>query len=173
MLPPFPKSYKCEMVRSDDRIRTVAYIDGDKKRFDETNKMGQPEIVIYRRELGVMWKLYPHTKTYFQSKLDLRRRVVNPDTFYDWKEEGFKIINKRKCRRFVGREPESCWPYDDAREIYFIDAETGMRRRAITYNLVGTLCLTVDWLNAEVGPQPKAIFEVPKNFRRVYRRNYA
>src|SRR5450756_282492 len=131
-LPPFPKSYKCEIVRSDDRIRMVAYVDADKKRFEEINKTGQLEIEIYRRDLSIMWELYPHAKTYFQSKLDLRKPVVNPDTFYDWKEEVFKIINKRKCRKFVGREPESCWPYDDAREICFVDVLTGMRRRAIT-----------------------------------------
>ncbi|HEV2692995.1 MAG TPA: hypothetical protein VG347_08895 [Verrucomicrobiae bacterium] len=172
ILPPLPKSFKCELARSDEQVKMMNYVDGDKKRFEQVNKTGQLEIEIYRRDLSLIWELYPHAKTYFQSKLDLRKPVVNPDTFYDWKEEGFKMINKRKCQKFVGREPESRWPYDDAREICFVDVQTGMRRRAITFNPAGTQCLTVDWLNAEVGSQPNAVFEIPPNFKRVYRRYY-
>jgi hypothetical protein len=97
MLPPFPKSYKVETVRSDGRGRTMIYVDGDKKRFEDFTKAGQTEIVIFRRDLNVRWELYPDAKTYFQSKFDPRKSVVNPDTFYDWNEDGFEIINGRRC----------------------------------------------------------------------------
>jgi outer membrane lipoprotein-sorting protein len=166
MLPPFPKSFTAEAVRSDQEGRLMIYVDGEKKRFVTYSKSGQTEIHISRpvnKHKIIIWKLDPKTKTYSQTKTSADVHVINPDTLYDWREDGVEMIGGRRCQKFIGKDPETCAPFLDANEICFVDAKTGMRRRMVTYNLEGTLVLTVDYLNAKIGSLPKSLFETKES----------
>jgi hypothetical protein len=113
--------------------------------------------------------LDPDTKTYNQTKIPTRP-VFDPGTLYDWSEDGVEMIDGRECRKFVSRDPEASGPFDSEREVCFIDAKTGMRRREVTYNLEGNLALTIDYLNVKIGAPPKAVFKMPEGYKRAYHR---
>jgi outer membrane lipoprotein-sorting protein len=169
-LPPFPKSYSAEMVRSDGN-RSVLYVDGWTRRLEFYPKSGQPSVVISRADKRVIWSLSPDTKTYSQTKMPAgMERAFDPDTLYDWSEDGIEMIDGRRCRRFVGRYREASGPIGDAHEVCLVDAETGMRRRVMTFDVKGKLALTIDYLNAKVGAPPRHFFEMPGGYKRGYHR---
>jgi hypothetical protein len=118
---------------------------------------------------GVIWSLTPESKTYSQTKFpDNYGRFLDPRTRCDWTEEGIEIIEGRRCRRFVGHYLDALGPVGSAHEICFIDAETGVHSRVVTYDKEGKLALTVDCLNAVVGPPPRSVFEMPEGYKRAY-----
>jgi hypothetical protein len=80
------------------------------------------------------------------------------------------MIDGRRCRRFIGIYREASGPLGDAHELYFIDAKTGMRRRVMTFDVKGKLVLTIDYLNAKIGPPPRDVFEIPQGYKRGYHR---
>lgn len=134
-------------------------------------KNGHPSIVISRPDKGVIWSLTPSTKTYSQSQLPRGlEHAFDPDTLYDWTEEGTAMIDGRRCRRFVGRYREARGPIGDAHEVCFVDAKTGMRRRVDSYGVKGKLAATIDYLNAVIGPPPREMFEMPEGYKRGYHR---
>jgi hypothetical protein len=169
-LPPFPKSYTAEMVRSDGD-RTMLYVDGWTRRLEMYPKVGQSSIIISRQDKRVIWSLSPDTKTYSQAKMpDGMERAFDPDTLYDWSEDGTEKIDGRRCRRFIGRYREARGPIGDAHEVCFVEAKAGMRRRVDSYDMKGKLVATIDYLNAKVGPPPRQVFEMPDGYKRGYHR---
>jgi outer membrane lipoprotein-sorting protein len=170
ILPPFPKSYTVEMVRSDGD-RTMLYVDGWTRRLEMYPKTGQSTIVISRPDKRVIWSLCPETKTYSQAKLPAGlERAFDPDTLYDWSEDGAEMIDGRRCRRFIGIYREARGPIGDAHEVCFVDAKTGMRRRVVSYDVKGKQALTIDYLNSKVGPPRRDTFEMPEGYKRGYHR---
>jgi hypothetical protein len=134
-------------------------------------KNGQTSIIISRPDKRVIWSLSPDTMTYSQAKMpEGMERAFDPDTLYDWSEDGVEMIDGRKCRKFVGRYQQASGPIGDAYEICLIDAKTGMRRRVMTFDMKGKLALTIDCLNTKVGPPPRDIFEMPEGYKRGYHR---
>jgi hypothetical protein len=169
-LPPLPKSYVVEVVRSNGD-RAMLYVNGWMRRLDMHPKAGKPSIVISRPDKGVIWSLTPHSKTYSQAKLAGGLDCVfNPDKLYDWNENGATTIDGRRHRRFVGRYSETRIPLGKAREECFIDATTGMRRRVDSYDKKGNLVLRIDYLNAKVGRSPRPVFNMPTGYKRGYHR---
>lgn len=165
-LPPLPKSYSAEMARSDGD-RSLLFVDGWTRRLEFYPKSGQPSIVISRADKRVIWSLSLETKTYSETKMPAgMERAFNPDTLYDWCEDGVEMIDGRMCRRFVGRHREASGPIGDAHEVCFVDADTGMRRRVLTFDVKGTLALTIDYLNAKVGAPSPDLFEMPEGYKR-------
>jgi hypothetical protein len=107
--------------------------------------------------------------TYSQAKMpDGMDRPFNPDTLYDWSEDGTEVIDGRRCRRFVGRYREARCPIGGAHEVCFVDAKTGMRRRADSYDEKGEFVARLEYLNAKVGPPPRHVFEMPEGYKRGY-----
>src|SRR5262245_52783817 len=169
-IPPLPKQFSAEMICSDGD-RTMIYVDNWTRRLDMYPKTSHPRIVINHPDKEVIWSLTPHTKTYSQSKLPRGlERAFDPDTLYDWREEGTEIIDGRIHRRFVGRYRQTRTPIGDAREVCFVDARTGMRRRVDSYDKRGKLVLTIDYRNAKVGRPPRKVFDMPAGYKRGYRR---
>ena len=169
-LPPFPKRYTAEMVCSNGD-RKMLYVDGFNMRMEEFPKTGAPTILISRMDKRVIWSLSTSTKTYSQTRLpDAMERAFNPDTLYDWTEDGMETIGGRRCRRFVGRYREARGPVGDAHEVCIVDARTGMRRRRDSHDVNGKLVATIDYLNAKVGPPPRQVFEMPEGYKRGYHR---
>lgn len=169
-LPPFPESYTTEMVHSDGD-RTLLYVDGWLRRLEMYPKGGRTSIIISRSDKRVIWSLTPDTKTYSQGKMpEGMERAFDPDTLYDWSEDGTETIDGRRCRRFVGRYRETGGRIGDAHEVCFVDAKTGMRRRVDSYDGKGKLVATIDYLNAKVGPPPRHVFEMPAGYKRSYHR---
>jgi hypothetical protein len=169
-LPPLPARYSAEVVRSDGD-RTILYVDGWMRRLEIYPKTGHPTIVISRPDKGVIWSFTPHAKTYSQAKLPRGlERAFDPDTLYDWTEDGTEMIDGRRCRRFVGRYREPSGPIGDAHEVCCVDSNTGMRRRVVSFDVNGDLALTIDYLNAKVGRPSLAVFEMPEGYKRGYHR---
>jgi hypothetical protein len=169
-IPPQPTQFAGEIVRSDGE-RSKVYVDGRMLRVERHLPAGQVSIIISRPDKRVIWALTPESKTYSQTKLpDNFERIIDPLTLCDWTEDGAEVIDGRRCRRFVGRYVEALGPAGSAHEICFVDAETGVRRRMITYDKNGKLALTVDCLNAVVGPPPRTVFEMPADYKRGYHR---
>jgi hypothetical protein len=169
-LPAFPKSYTVEVVRSDGD-RTTLYVDGWMRRLDIHPKTGEPTIVISRPDKGLIWSLAPQNRTYSRAKLPAGwNRVFDPDKLHDWNEDGTEMIDGRRHRRFVGRYSGTQSPIGKAREVCFIDATTGMRRRVDSYNKKGMLALRMDYLNAKVGRPPRTVFDMPAGYKRGYQR---
>lgn len=169
-LPPLPERFTAELTRSDGD-RTTLYMDGWMRRLDMHPKIGPPTIVISRPDKGVIWSLDPITKTYSQAKLPTElERAFNPDSLYDWVEDGTDIIDRRKHRMFIGRYRAPEAPAGNAREVYFIDAATGMRRRVESYDRRGRLALTIEYLNAKLGKPPRTVFDMPPGYKRGYHR---
>jgi hypothetical protein len=163
-------SFIAEMIRSDGD-RTMLYVDGWMRRLERCPKSGRPSIFIWRPDKRVIWALAPDVKTYSQTKMpDDMERAFDPDAVCDWSENGTETIDGRKCRRFVGRYRKVSGPVGDAHEVCFVDVETGMRRRVATYDARGELALTVDYLNAKVGPPSRDVFEMPAGYKRGYNR---
>jgi hypothetical protein len=169
-IPPPPTQLTAELVRSDGE-RTKVYMDGWMRRVELYFKTGQVSIVISRPDKGVIWSLTPQTKTFSQAKLpEHLERTFDPYTLWDWTEDGAEMIDGRRCRRFVGRYLAEMGSVGSAHEICFVDAETGVHRRVITYDKNGMMALTIDCLNAVVGPPPRAVFEMPEGYKRGYHR---
>jgi hypothetical protein len=165
-----PTRYSAEIVRSDGG-RTILYVDGWTRKLEMYPKTGRPSIVISRPDKGVIWSLTPDTKTYSQTKLPPElEHAFNPDTLCDWTEDGAEMIDGRKFRRFIGRYREASGPIGEAHEVCFVDAKNGMRRRMVTFNVNGERVLTIDCLNAKVGPPPREVFEMPEGYKRGYHR---
>lgn len=151
--------------------RKVLYVDGLNMRMEEFPKAGAPTILISSADKRVIWLLSPSTKTYSQTRMrDGMERAFNPDTLYDWTENGTETIGGCRCRRFVGRYRSAQGPIGDAHEVCFIDAKTGMRRRRDSYDVNGKLVATIDYLNAKVGRPPRQVFEMPDGYKRAYHR---
>jgi hypothetical protein len=164
-----PKRYSAKLVGSDGD-HTMLYVNGWMRRLEFYPRIGRPNIVISRPDKGVIWSLDPQTKTYSQAKLPLHLEgAFDPDTLYDWTEDGTEIIDGRKCRRFVGRYRGPKGPTEEV-EICYVDARAGMRRRVSAYDEKGKLVPVMDYLNAKVGAPPRNIFDMPEGFKRAYDR---
>lgn len=151
--------------------RKMLYVDGLKMRMEDHPKAGDETILISRPDRHVIWSLSPHTKTYSQAKMpDGMDCAFNPDTLYDWTEDGTETIDGRRCRRFIGRYLDARGPIGEAQEVCFVEAKTGMRRRVDSYDMKGKLVATIDYLNASVGASPRQVFEMPEGYKRGYHR---
>ncbi len=169
-LPPLPTRFTAELTRSDGE-RTILYIDGWMRRLDMHPKIGPPTIVISRPDKGVIWSLDPLNKTYSQAKLpNGLERAFNPDSLYEWTEDGARTIDGRRHRKFVGRYRAAQAPIGKAREVCYVDAATGMRRRVESYDTKGKLALTIEYLNAKLRKPSRAVFEMPAGYKRGYHR---
>jgi outer membrane lipoprotein-sorting protein len=168
-----PKQFSEEAIRSDGG-RTIAYLDGWKQRLEEWNATGPFRIVICRPDKGVIWSLDPGTKTYTRTKFPKNfGRLLKAATLLegiDWIIDGAEIVDGRRCRRFLGRYRNSDGPAGKAHQICLVDAKTGMRRRMVTFDKNGKKALTVDCVNAVVGPPPRKLFDMPEGYKRAYHR---
>jgi hypothetical protein len=149
----------------------MLYVDGWTRRLEFYPKSGPHSVVISRADKRVIWSLSPDSKTFSQAKMpDGMERAFDPDTLYDWSEDGVEIIDGRRCWRFVGRYREARGPIGDAHEVCFVDAKSGMRRRTDSYDTKGKLVATIDYLNVKIGPPPRQVFEMPEGYKRGYHR---
>ena len=165
-----PKQYSAEMTRSNGD-RTQLYVDGWMMRLEEYPRTGPHLITISRPDKRVIWELNPRSMTYRQAKLPPGlERAFDPDSLYDWTEDGTETIGGRKCRRFVGRYREARGPIGDAHKVCFVDVKTGMRRRVDSYDVKGKHAAVLEYVKAKVGPPPREVFELPKAYRRAYHR---
>jgi len=161
-----PQQYSGEAIRSDEGVPSKSYVDGWIRRIEIPQKN---RIVISRPDKGLIWMLDTQAQTYSQSKLPKGiDHAFNPDTLYEWTQEGSKNIDGHRYLRFVGRpkDPEA----GDAHELCFIDPKTHVRRRVIAFNKKGEQVLTIDALNVVVGPPPRHIFDMPEGYKRAYHR---
>lgn len=164
-LPPFPESYSVEIVRSDG-ARSVVYVDGETRRVEKYPKKGNPMILVSRADEGVIWSLSADGKTCTRvPKPAGGKGVVDPDALLDWTEDGEESIEGRRCRRFVGRSLETSRSSGGAHEVCYVDAETGIPRRKVTFDAKGEVGVTIDYVNVRMGPPPRVVFELPEGCR--------
>lgn len=170
-LPPEPKQYSVEIVRSDGHRKLVYEAGNSTSRIEESDKTGLTCIVLSRSDKGMIWMLDSKTRTYSHTKLPKDQdRVFDPDMLFDWVADGSEMIDGRRCRRFVGRLRNRDGSLGTISTIVFIDGKTGMRRREVTLGQDGRPYLTIDYLNAVVGKPPRSLFEIPEGYKRAYYR---
>jgi hypothetical protein len=165
-LPPLPRAYSVESVRSDDGERTRLYVDGWMERIEMPD---EHTIIITRPDLGVIWTLDTQARTYRQSKLPARLdEAFNPDMLDEWTQDGTEKIDGRSYLRFVGRSKNPDFG-GAISEVCFLDPKTHIRRRIVTFNKSGKCVLTIDSVNAVVGPPAHELFDMPEGYKKAYR----
>jgi hypothetical protein len=170
MLPPLPRQFSAEIVRSDEGGRLRLFVDGPFQRSEDYTQSGQKCVAISRpNELGgVIYTLDNQRMTYEQvqySKADFAAEA-NTDALCDWKVDGTERIDGRECLRFIGHYR---WHSAQGYQVCYVDTQTQMRRRMVTFDEAGEKCLTVDYLDAVVGPPDPNLFELPKGYKKVKR----
>jgi hypothetical protein len=172
-LPKYPKYYSVYIKRSDEKSGEREFVGKDKIRT-ENRCGGATNIRILRYDKALEWTLWPKDCTYLQTrfpKAQFRMLKDNPDLVWDpddlfiWTREGSTRIDGRECFRYIGRFRDDI--SGKAHEVRFIDKKTKMYRRVVTYNKLGKKCLTIDYLDVQVGVPDPLLFEIPKGYRRV------
>jgi len=155
-LPALPAEYSASLVRSDgDRSRIA--LRSDRRRVETEFKNGQRHIVITRGDLGVGW-IWQNFDPWLETPLDLRAvaAVADPSLGLSWRAVGDIEIDGQVCRHFVGSQVESGGTVQDCFVL-----PNGIRRRTVTYCADGTVGLTIDTVDATVGPPPLDVFDLP------------
>jgi len=159
-LPPLPKKFSAEHIRSDGD-RGKVYIDGLRRRFDIQFANGLRSIVIHRPDKRVGWSLMPGCDVFYESPLT-SDEMPDPSTLLDWAQDGTEIIDGRECLRFIGHYTFSAGA---AYEVCYVDRASGIRRREITYDKLGRQALTVDCRSVSLSAPDPSVFELPDGFR--------
>jgi hypothetical protein len=94
--------------------------------------------------------------------------MLDPEMLYEWTAKGHALIDGRRCIRFVGIYRDAKGPVGKAREICYIDAKTGIRRREVSFDMKGKVALTIDCLNVTLGPPAPEVFRLPEGYKRGY-----
>ena len=161
-LPPHPEKYSAEIVRSDGLIKRV-FVNEWMRRIESGGT-----ITIFRPDKEVIWFLKPTEKLYNERKMRVKtvERVLNPESLCDWTNAGTEAINGRECHKFVGKYKFSA-DKQEAYEICYVEVDSGIRRREVTFNKNGKQVLVVDSLNVQIGPPDSKVFEVPKDYKKT------
>lgn len=163
-LPPMPKQFSAEIVRSDGNYSKI-WIDGFRRRVETYNENGIQSIVISRPDKGVLWSfVLPDYKVVqeFPLKSEPIEGAFDPTTLLKWTQEGIELVDGHECLRFIGRYNIPDVPAGDAYELAYIDLVTNMYRRKITYNKLGRQSLIVDYRSVILEPPDKLVFELPE-----------
>jgi hypothetical protein len=161
-LPPLPKRYSAEIVRSDGDGSRI-FTDGIRQRVEVYDASGIRSIVIARPDRGVAWSLKRGTTVFFETPFSLKvaQRVLDPTSLLDWEEEGTELIEGTECIRYRGRYKSSAGA---AYELCFVEPASGIRRRSVTFDMTGAQKLTVNWHSVNLESPDLEIFEIPQGY---------
>lgn len=155
---PLPPQYSAEILRSDgDRMKI--YTDGKKSRIEQTVG-GVTTIVIWRPDIGTAYRIELETQTLYAIPItpsmeatasievedDVEWEYVTTEPFEEHMVDVFDVFAPGgACRRA---------------RIY-VDSETNIRWKEVTYNTLGKEVLIIATTNVEIGSPPASAFEVP------------
>lgn len=160
---PLPRQYSAEIVRSDGDAGRV-FVDGLLRRTEATVN-GTTSIAISRPDLCCLYMLFPDTKSYMASPLtdDFLSVVETDDVGEQWEFVRDDLLDGETVKCFHAYLPGQLRPY----EVVYVQPETGIRVRAVTYNQNGDEVLTIETRNVVIGPPPKEVFEIPEGYEAV------
>ena len=162
---PIPLPSQCfeERVYSDGMSDKV-YTDGRKFRSDSTEN-GITTINIWRPDLEMGYRIDWNNRTYTAIPMSIEEMEettsVDIEDDLEWEYVDSEELNARKVDVYdVFRKGES---YRCAR--IFVDTETHIRWKKVTFNSLGKEVLTIETKNAEIGPPPDSVFELPEGLQ--------
>lgn len=159
---PLPLQYSAKVIRSDGDSLNV-YLDGAKRRVEQTVN-GVTTVTIWRPDLGEFYGIEWEAQAYTTHAITAdSETLMSADVEYDVEWE------------FVATElfgPHTVDAYDvfarntnRRRARVYVDCETHIRWKKVTFNKLGKEVLTMETTNVESGPPPASVFELPPGFR--------
>jgi len=109
--------------------------------------------------------LFPDTNSYVASPLtdDMLSVVETEGVGEQWEFVRDEVLDGETVKCFNAYLPGQSRPY----EVVYVQPETGIRVRAVTYNRNGDEVLTIETRNVVIGPPPKKVFEIPEGYEAV------
>jgi hypothetical protein len=166
-LPQLPRAYSRETVRSDGSVTRI-FTDGVRSRIDGNDGDGKPKtITISRPDLGVAWSVDPKLNIYNESKVSAADydQVANPEDGEEWEEEGTEVVGGVECKRYRGTRKGS--DSSLAHTMIFVDPNTGIRHRTVTFDKTGKQRLVIETKAVKMGPPDASVFELPAGCKKV------
>jgi hypothetical protein len=159
-----PPQYSRDIVRSDGDAIT-GYVDGTKRRVDQT-VAGMTTIIISRPDLGVMYRIEANTQTYSTIPITRAMEAVagkDVEENQEWEHVTTEPFGSRVVDVFdvflIGETHR--------RSRLYVDRETHIRWKEVTFNKLGKEVLVIEAKNVRVGPPPASVFELPAGLREV------
>lgn len=161
---PLPLQYSAEILRSDGDESKV-HIDGSKTRVEQT-VAGVTTIAIWRPDLGRGYSIEADTGMYSMIPItpdmetvasgdveeDVEWEYVATEPFGSRTVNVFDVFGKGDARR---------------RSRVYVDSETHIRWKEVTFNKLGRQVLVIETRNVEIGPPPASVFELPPGLQEV------
>ena len=161
---PLPSRYFRESLRSDGDSGKV-YIDGTKRRVEGTVN-GVTTITIWRPDLGYFYGIECDTQTYTTHAITSEMEAVmaaDVEDDVEWEYVTTESLGSRTVEVYdvfaIGEA--------NRRARVYVDPETHIRWKKVTFNKLGKQVLTIETKNAVVGPPPASVFELPPGLREI------
>ena len=138
------------------QITSRVYVDNGNIRQELQLPGGPPTVSIFSAEKRVVWTLLP-------GNMYLEHAMA------DDKDVSRMAWTSREFRELLGQETVNGQPCDkyrlksDQELLYYVNRETGLP--VMMKGMNGRL--QVEWRNAQKGPQPAALFQLPPGLRRM------
>jgi hypothetical protein len=160
-----PLQYSAEILRSDGG-KIAVYLDGAKRRVEQT-VAGTTRTTIWRPDLGKCYGIECDTQTYTTHSITPEVEAV-----------AAKDVEDDEEWEYVATEPfgsRTADVYDvyaigtaRRRARVYVDSETHIRWKEVTFNKLGKEVLTIETKNVVMGPPPATVFELPTGLREFH-----
>jgi outer membrane lipoprotein-sorting protein len=159
---PLPLQYSAEIVRSDGD-KSKIYTDGRKSSTEQTVS-GMTTISIWRPDLGKMYGIEVDTKIYTTHSITPEMEAiaaVDIEDDIEWEYVATELFSSHTVDIYdVFGKGES-----HRRARIYVDKETHIRWKTVTFNQFGKEVLTIETKNVEIGPPPASVFELPSGLQ--------
>ena len=163
---PLPSQYSAELVRSDGGTIKV-YLDAMKQRIEHAVAGVTTTIVIWRPDLGKSFMVETSTQTYFTSPITAEVEasvLTDVEDDIEWKHVGSEELDSTCVDVYDVYEKGKA----NRRARIWMDSETHIRLRKVTFNQLGKQVLVIEAKNVVMGPPPASVFELPPGLREVH-----
>lgn len=161
---PLPLQYSAEILRSDGDESRV-YIDGAKKRVEQTIA-GVTTIVIWRPDRGEGYRIEADSQRYSTTPITSEMKAMaamDVEESLEWEHVGTEPFGSRTVDIFdVFGKGEA-----GRRSRVYVDSETRIRWKEVTFNRLGREVLVIEARNVEIGPPSASVFELPPGLREI------
>ncbi|HEX5443700.1 MAG TPA: hypothetical protein VFW87_07725 [Pirellulales bacterium] len=160
---PLPLQYSAEIVRSDGE-RGKVYLDGGKRRVELTVN-GVTQMAIWRPDLGEYYSINLEAQTYTAHTITAEMAAVMSADVEDDVEWEY-VAAERVGSHAVDVYDVFARNTELRRARVYVDSETHIRRKEVTFNDLGEEVLIIENTNVKTGPPSASVFELPPGLRR-------
>lgn len=164
---PLPRQYSAEQARSDEDAILTIYVDHGKQRTEETHA-GVTTIHIWRQDLGSAYRIEIEgdSQTYFTVPITAEMGAMaesDVEGDVEWEHIGTESLDSHEVDVFdTYAKGESA-----RRSRVYVDVETHIRWKTVTFNRLGKEVVTVETRNVSIGPPPTSVFELPPGLKEI------